>query len=905
MRTQRYTKNINRIAAVAMVWSMLISGVGPALAVKSPTAPTAASQIESRYNLDLGSIQNMAQEFNVSSSKKTAPEVSIFFSPSDPKEGAKLTARAFPMYFSNPQESLYYTWYIKRKDCGVSDCDYNGDGRYNSKDWRIEAARIIAQNGYENDRTSYATDSDSDGYQSRFGGDNKIDKPDYCYVYDPGSGTLYELASGGAGSSSTSFDCPAGTSPVCMKGETSLDSAPSPLSGGDGTITAFTETAANCSSGGCSVIGTPTCSGSTVSCTGEATPCCVADASGATTCTQTLLSCSSTVATSGNPVGNGCRHVFAQPTSGTTGDGSFGRTEEEFWGTDPNDPSTANNSKKDEANIAGLGVTQFTWNYLSGDQVGVAVEGTAMMPTKHNNSSYMTMWAFPKNRCYPAVVGAGTGNYVQKVKGYDVTFPTTNLDLNDCVEENLVDPTEGGQATNLSVQVTASPENPVNDETTDKNGDRLTVNAIIDNPSQEQKDILYEWSVELDTSPRFASPTDITSDLASRGLINNTKGTGLNSLSIKLDLPASVLGSTSGGVGYLRAKVKTEESFDGGGSRRGRSDIIVKFSSTGKRISAYSAKPVVANSKTKVALDKVICNSSALERTACRVIKNEIVGLRIDPAGLNNFVWTVNGKPLVCTNEKMSPDCTDGSQNHVAFIPIVGNVGDIYQVSVTANDIASGKTVTLSRAFHIVDPFIKIVSTDTNTVWNKLLGFYRDVLGTATTNCPNGLCPDYSDAALQAFSGSTAKLKAEYVPSFVGSNPGLIKEWKVDGTVVAESTTDEISFPMDKLTGQVYAVSINAVLTQSDQLRRALYEIWQISPLESTEVRFGGSVQIDMQEAILAQGEKGVQQYYALISKYVPEAVLFFIRMLLTGALLLFAVGFLGALVPNRAARQE
>lgn len=882
-----------------MALSMLVSGSPAVWAMKSPTAPTIASQMESRYNLNLGSIQNMAQEFNVSSSKKTAPEVSLFFSPSDPKVGAKLTARAFPMYFSNAQESLYYTWYIKRKDCGVSDCDYNGDGRYNSEDWRIEAARIIVQNGYENDRTSYASDSDSDGYQSRFGGDNKIDKPDYCYVYDPGSGALYELASGGAGSSSTSFGCPAGTSPVCMYGEDSINSSPSSLSGGDGVITAFTETAANCSVGGCSVVGTPTCSGSTVSCS-SGVPCCVADAS-ATVCTQPLAVCSSTVATSGNPIGNGCRHVFAQPTSGTTGDGSFGRTEEQFWGTDPNDPSTANNSRKDEANVAGLGATEFTWNYLAGDQIGVAVEGTAMMPTKHDNASYMTMWAFPKNRCYPAAVGAGTGSYVQKVKGYDVTFPTTNLNLNDCVEKNLVDPTEGGQATNLSIQVAANPENPVNDETSDKNGDSITANAIVDNSSKGQEDILYEWAVELDTSPRFASPTDITSNLSSRGLIGNTKGTGLNSLSIKMDLPATVLGAISGGIGYLRIKVKAEESFDGGGSRRGRSDIIMKFSSTGKRISAYSAKAAVVGSKTKVALDNVICNSSALERTACRVIKNEIIGLRIDPMGLDNFVWTVNGKPLVCTNEKMSPDCTDGSQNHVAFIPISGNIGDVYQVSVTANDIASGKTITLSRAFHIVDPFIKIVSMDTNTVWSKLLGFYKDVLGTAAANCPNGLCPDYSDSAMQAFSESTAKLKAEYVPSFIGSHPGLVKEWRVDGEVVAETGTDEILFPMDKLTGQAYAVSVNAVLTQSDQLRRALYEIWQISPLESTEVRFGGAVQIDMQEAILAQGEKN--QYYALISKYVPETVLFSLRMLMTGALLLFAVGFLGALVPNRATR--
>lgn len=128
--------------------------------------------------------------------------------------------------------------------------------------------------------------------------------------------------------------------------------------------------------------------------------------------------------------------------------------------------------------------------------------------------------------------------------------------------ENLVDPTEGGQATNLAVQVAASPENPVNDETADKNGDTVTANTIIDNASQSQSNILYEWSVDMDTSPRFSSPTDITSDLIARGLIGNTKGAGLDSLSIKLDLPATVLGAISGGIGYLRIKVKVEESFE-------------------------------------------------------------------------------------------------------------------------------------------------------------------------------------------------------------------------------------------------------------------------------------------------------------------------------------------------------
>lgn len=905
MRTP-YLKKVGGWGVVVLSMLVLLgSNVPAAEAIKIPSVASIARQLEKRYNVNLGSIQNFGQAFNVSDNKKTAPEVSLFFSPSDPKVGAKITARAFPLYFSNPPEALYFSWYLKRKDCNASTCDYNGDGRYNYDDWKIEAARIIAQNGYDNSRTSYASDSDGDGYHAHFGGDNKVDKPDFCSVYDPGSGTIYELADSG---SSTSYGCPSGTSPVCMEGDTIITPSSSVFTSGDGTVTGFTETDPDCSSGGCSVTGTPSCNGSTASCS-SGSVCCVADPSTATTCTYSLSSCSVATSTSASPVRNLCKHLFARPSSGTTGDGVFGRTEEQFWGTDPNDPSTANNSQKDEANVAGLGISELTWNYLSGDEVGVAVEGTSMIPTKHDDSSFMTMWAFPKNKCYPALVGAGTGAYVQSIKGYSVTFPTTDIDPNDCISKNLIDPTEGGQSTNLNVRVDVSPENPVNDESSDANGDVVVAQSSIDNAAAEPGGILYDWTVELDSAPRFASPVNITSDLVSAGLLKNTKGNGLSSLKLKMDIPKSTLGSVSGGVGYLRFRVKAEESFEGGGSRRGNSDVIMKFSSTGKRISAYSVQPVnptLTYPNTRVKRDEVICNASALERTACRVIKNEIIGLSIDKTGLKNFSWTVNGNPLVCTQSKMSPDCTDGSQNETTFLPITGDIGTTYQVSLTANDIATGKTIALTRTFNVVEPFMKIVSTDTNTVWNKLLGYYKDILGTASTSCPSSLCPDYSETSMQAFSGEAAELKLEYVPSFLGSVSGLQKEWTVDGQAAVEIRPGEISFPIDKVTGQIYDVVVNAMVTEPDEIRRALYDIWKISPVNSAEIRFSGETQIEVQDPILAQGnQKGLKKYYALISSYIPETVLFTFRMILTGALILFAVGFIGGLIPNRLPIRE
>ena len=235
--------------------------------------------LEQRYNIDGDSIWDNDAEFQCERQEEDDSEVSIFF-PSDPKSGGKITARAMPIYFSNPPESLYYTWYLKRKDCNAARCDYNGDGAYNSKDWRIEAASILVQNGYDNadPGTSYAVDDDGDGCKARFGGDNKEGRTDYCAVYELRSG-MYELANPG---SSVLFSVRRGHSDLFGRRNEirSRDEYSQPFwwrwcgcfrdSGrqlGGGTITPFLRRL-DCNSGGCTPVGAPVCNnGSVLSCT--------------------------------------------------------------------------------------------------------------------------------------------------------------------------------------------------------------------------------------------------------------------------------------------------------------------------------------------------------------------------------------------------------------------------------------------------------------------------------------------------------------------------------------------------------------------------------------------------------------------------------------------------------------
>ncbi len=904
--SMRLLRKIQKTTLVTLlIFQLFVANIAPASAglfsgvkIKIPTPSQVASELERRYNLNLGSLQDQGQFLNVADNKKPAPEVSLFFSPSDPKEGQKITAKAFPLYFSNTEESLYYTWTLKHSGCDLTNspskdvrvaCDRNDDGRITIEDWKIEAMQILAQNGYEGPPS--AASADDDGYRARFGGANKSNTPDHCYVNDPDSGTNYELAD----SSDSSFTCPSGTSPQCMVGEGTV------ASGANNDGASFFDVA---DSDTCYVSGTPTCSAGTPTCQ-VGTARCVADLN---SCGTALTACSTTTASGASPQ---CTHLF--PEVARSGDGSFGTSEEEFWGTDPNDPDTADNGNKDEANIVGLGRSSFTWNYVAGDEVGVAVEGTSMIPTKHDDSSYMIMWAFSKKDC-PLSLASGTGAYTKSIKGYSVSIPTADFDLNECIERNLVDPTRGGQATNMEVTVNATPENPLNDETSDKGGDSIRAQASIANPQGNLSTTFFDWDVDISDNVQFrsgdgADTARVTGDLQTLGLLGNVKGNALDSIDMGLNIQSgTTLGGRpiasylNGGVGYLRFTARVTENFSPGFTRKGRSDVIVKFTSSGKKISAYKATAALIGSTMKVSLpagSEAICKNDILDRAACRVVKNEIIGLKVDDTDLSNFKWTINGSPLTCSRANVSNNCDD-EPNEVNFFPVAGNIGDVYTVSVTANDVLTGNVVTLGRTFHIVEPLVILQSLDENTAWQKYLGQYKDLTGQATQNCPGGWCMDYSTSMFEGFSGSTLKFSAKFIPGFLGGNAST-REWRVDGELVSEDASGAIAFPAIKPAPGIYTISLIAEVLQSDNTRRALLDIWGISPFESTEINLATTAQVALQEPGIITGPlQGERKYLAALISYVPASVLFTFRILLSALLILFMTHFLYTLLQDR-----
>lgn len=878
---------------------------------KIPSATQVAREMEQRYHINQSAVQEVGEAFNVSGNKKTPPEVSIFFSPTDPKEGEKIIARAFPILFSNPSDQLYYTWYLKRKGCDLGSaasapgyCNADGSGGITVNDWKVAAARIIATDGADKAGFSYVSDTDSDGYRAEYGGNNQVNTTnDWCYMIDSNNGSLYELISS---STSQSFSCPSGYTAACVYGTDTIN--PGTINS-DPYVATSDETFGNTSE--YYVAGTPSCSGSTASCPSPMQTRCVDLAIANTTFTESQYSSQTSPLSScsGGSISQKCVHLF--PRTSATGPqfgdsaGTFGAADEFFWGTNPNDADTADNGNKDEANVVGLGQETFEWNYQAGDQLGVVVEGTSIMSTKHDDSSYAIMWAFSKNDC-PVL---SKGSYSTTIRGYSVNIPTTTMsedDINACLPNNLVDPLQGGQGKSqkLEVSVAATPENPTNDQTAEKTGDVVTATASLTNSSRPIAELLYTWKVEVSDNP-VSGFTDITADLVTGGMLGASSGNGLDSIVVALNMGNAFLtplGLSGVDPLYLRLGATVQENFSSGVQRVGKSDVIVRASNTTKKVVAYSTSASLnaVTGKYRVSATAPICNTfyaspataaqamENLNKIACRVVNGEIVAVEIDPSGFADFSWTLNGIPLTCT-DAVSGDGACAAGNRV-FFAAVGSVGETYTLQVNATNTATGKSATLARTFQIVAPEILMESTDTAAIWPKYLGDYTALDGATFA--------DYSESTFEKYAADNIKMRARFIPSFVGSLS--TRAWSVDGEPVTESAPFEIDYApsVTKGVGDLYNVSLSASLIQPEEKRFALRDIWGITALASAEVRVTESIQAEVTEPeTLATA--GPKRFFAAVSSYLPASVLFSFKLIATMALLLFTVGFVFSLAPE------
>jgi len=914
-----------------MTLAMLLLAVLPfypnlVMAQWYPSPVSAMNQILADLGVDKTELRYSVATFNASRQKKNAPQVQLNFMPPNPTPGEEVTVTAAPVYFGNDPSLLYYTWYLKHYDTSLpnnGNRDLNRDGRIDIEDYKVEAARIIANADFDWRNESYANDRDNDGYEAPFGGDDQRGKPAHCYIHSFSTGNEYEL---------------------------------------------------------------PT-----------------------------------------------CQHLFADEniTGESLGDGSFGLEEEQFWRTDPNNNDTAGTTHKDEANVIGLGQTEFKWNYQNGDKVGVAVEGVSFEPTQNRDSSYRTMWALPKNECplgtfvntssstpgtttstttatavrrayiddvagisasdtsvtVSATVDGGTitiadwptSGYIQigseiisysgrtgtsftgLERGIDGTTPATHAndvlitgnsvetntettvttsdtditttivttttttdvrnnattststetsttatnsfsmeinDVNDCLILNLVSPAEGNSSERLQPSLFYTPAAPMNDPD-GINSDYLIVNASVQNAANEDF-LRYDWEVYRSDTP---NPDDWGLPLTKSQLTDSTQtsGIGIKTLKFKLNFQETA-------PKYLKVKLTATEQIDNGVSRSGHGSVVIPIYSSANKIYVYRSR-IAGNDLIGPDRDVEVCRNSATDpkeqekNAICPVLKNEVLGLEFRP-GANSqgtrYLWTLNSEPLTY-NQCFFEGCTSlndsraSEQTNIAFLPILKDVGSTYALGLTVIR-PTGEKINMVRTFQVVNPSVRISPADANNPSPQaiLLGSYVDLAGRPPW-------PDYSETDYQTAPGMTSSLRATLYPFDFPLETDKTA-WFVDGQATGDTGTN-ISFPINKLAGDSYTVSFNTLYSQSLAFKNLLNKYWGVELNQFYETQLSNTINIDVLQTLpglsAANSSQPPKKFLAAIASGLPAYLIFLFRITLTTALLLFGSWIILSLFPN------
>lgn len=916
-------------------------------------------EVEDRYHIDKDSAKSVMEKMNVAEQKGQAPEVNIFFNPSSPKFGEKITASAMPMYFKSGKSGMYYTWYLKHAD--GKNKDLNKDGEIDIEDYKIEAMRIIANGGFKYEKINYSTsiDTDNDGYgplknfiQSGLDGcedergdknctrvpfgfnNSKTPKDGYrCYVQDFESGTVYEIVgsdndaveepsdtSGVATvtdtSSSVPFNCSSAVASrdICSLpedsslivspgsvGEPTINLDQSITNGLWGTVWVFYEDNGTwygratehipqdgdwvlkrsiyacendpllpdswdaCSNGcGFPPVGT------------RIYLAVVDDQAGTSSYTKRSAFASYTYDYNGrceNADGKDsiCTHLFPNAPGFATGDKDFPIGEEEFWRTNPNDPSTANNQNTDEANVAGLGIDKFTWTYLPGDQVGVAVEGQSLFGTKHNDSSSGTMWALANN----VFNGKGDcnirnkGSYTKTIKGYNTNIPAAEININKCLKYNLVDPMKGGQPGNMETELTYFPANP-------NEGDTLNMTANVSKSNGDNSQLYYRWSVYggNNQSLDMEDWTELSNnaDFRSSNEIKLLEGLGLDTFNIKLN---------NINYKYLRVFVETEEYYSFGESqdttRSGKSDAIIQ-------VGLESNNRMSLRSVDGDTVDNSVCDENG---DNCKVLKGQIIEASLDGSGLRNFLWTLNGEPITYLQGN------ETAQGNIIRFPIMGNPGDNYILNVTANDTSpageggnAGNKVILTKNIKIVKPSIKLGPSNKLDNANCVSGggLSPRVLGTYKSINGDDTIADCSQSVFVA-TRNDVNVPVNYYPANIENSLTNI-EWFVNGIKQNNGNINLSTYP----TGSTVIVSVKAhyMLNNRNEL-----QLWGVSQFDTGEKVLSDSIQIKV-GTNHQQGTSGtLNTVMGSLIYNLPTQILFLIKIILMVVIIIFVSGII------------
>lgn len=622
-----------------------------------------------------------------------------------------------------------------------------------------------------------------------------------------------------------------------------------------------------------------------------------------------------------------CEHQFPDvEINGTKyeiGDGDFGLEEENFWGTNPLDPSTADNTNNDEANVAGLGMDKLMWSYLPGDEVGVIVEGLSYLATKHDDSSNAISFALVNNifdksedsdsdttdtdtdsdtdsDTDTAADDIEEGeckiteaeNYTEEIKDYDVEIPFATINIDNCLKYNLVAPTDGYQADNMDVTMDYSPKNPnagsmgSDGSGESMGGDNLVVSTNTSDQNLDTNQIYYKWSIYGFSGERKDITLDKDSwillsddaDFRKRNNVNLLEGLGMDSLEMKLN--------DIDDYDFLRFFVESEEFFDTGTgttgtTRSGRSDIIVE--------------PNISDSSSEI---KIKSGNTEICRTAgpCEILNKQIINVELAAnSTVSNYLWTLDGKEITAVNNNATKQ-----DNNISFV-LAGEPGDYHVLNVIANDTTSpgtsggntGAKLNVSRRFVITKPMVEIGSNNRINRGNgdcldlngqvdnsSILGTYKSVNGSN----------EIKDCRESVFNGSgNVTIVPTFYPDWIGSHLKNVKYY-INGAEQDNGNIDLNAYPEGSLVNIAYV----AEYWPSDTERVSLKK-WGISETESGGIKLADSILVKVKNSGGGITKKA-SKIIAGLAYNIPEQMIFMFRMILTAVIIIFAAGIVMSL---------
>lgn len=846
-----------------------------------PTLDDILGDVEERYAMDPNALRR-------SRHKEIAPAVEIFFDSTSPKEGEKVTATALPTNFKNSNENLYYTWFIlHEKGTDIEEA-------------KREAMGIVARGSFDPELfgIDYIKDGgDDDGFRAPIGGGDGVG------AQEAGGDTLGDY-----------------------ENDHFLDPASKEVVNSGKITRCYRHNFGGVSDGDSGDVGlTEGFSGKDM-----------------------IVRCSHKFPKAENVSDltinyeNGGSKTFICNDGHKIGDGEFGRNEEACWRLNPKNPDTDGDGINDEADVAGLAQTQFTWTYQEGDRVGVVIEGTSNIPINEDNTTGTPEdegdergMKFTLNdiggddgelmdefidgheedtsglTSYHKIVWAGLGICSRKEKGdledddcddsedYGLTF----LKLKDVYEK-------GGDL--LAADLIKNPENPQFDVLQEEYSDLVNITAGIKDKEINKNFVYFDWEIykcmEEDNScfdlnakmERITSgcgEAETLGDCAEyddeKALESNSYAEGIGQDKITFRPLANLMEQERE---YFKIILKTKEYKSS--EEYSLSDIIFSVVKNNAKIQFFKLNKQVDGKLGFSEAEDEIC-TKGIYKDVCPVYPFQVIAVKssfseTEDDEVEGHVWQINrfslNPPLKCSEYFGNFEDENGKERAIceredlAIFPVIG--GDLSLSSITAN-IKKGNSSNLisERIYSINQPLAKIISTDLETAWPFVKHDSSE-----------------SDKVFQAEAGSTVFFKAKIIPDYLDLEDVKLT-WLYNGEEVDEKfieKNEELELELeDNIISLKMSENFSSSISITSRIEKnfniddiqLLSEGWNI--LSTTNLSKDSTVTVKRwvsDEEKVEEESASLKLFLASTIRNIPEHLLFVMRLAIILILILTVV---------------